>query len=533
MSNRRRRQIKPEIISIEAFVDLDQAAKASACAALASAAPRFALALSSTMGPGASDIFTQNTHSGRSMIGEAIFSGQSGLARIWARQLTTAPAKLPQRRRQVWNEWLEALASPATEPQLLRIFAWLSPALAAAAGEAKDDPAMLASRAIEAFAQGRPWTGLRIAERLLTCAPSELAEATAPSFGTIGSAAPSAEFAQTRSSWIAPDGSALAGEWTSDFLSCETRAIMDDSFVRLPEIPCTLLSCSLLSLIGAWTALAASQPASSEGAHILAGQLRNLGNELWLRGAMSSPNDYARRFKASPLSKESAQIRYIARLSIHSQQLALSQLWLQACAKPRAPCGDGILWDAFVERHAHLGLPIYANPFAPILDGQTPALWSLVHGGELIELGVERGFDPRPTEMLLAKPFMVSALLRGLCSARAVAGNFALGIDGASTIPASETSKPREGAPAGGMTKVSLSSLCIVAKASAAAKALVAAGCRRPGQPWLASGSLLRTTPDEKAELAAEFEQHAIGAVLKTCAVPEASVEAQQKRLRL
>lgn len=533
---RPRLKIKEELLRVEAFHSLSNWEKASLCSASVGAQPRFALALFAPLGREsgqlAHELVTTSRHAPRSMLGAALFAGQRGAARIWARpaqfqdNLPKASSAAP------WPEWADALDSPATDAQIQRMFPWLFPFLCSASGISPHSPVMAASCATLAFARGRPALGLFIAKKLLQYPAPELAKATSSSRWHQCAEISAEQFVKARLASPHSAETPNLAAWDSGLLSAETSNL-HEKFVR-GDKPRDLSDCSLLSLMRAWAALAEAQSSSAEGSgRKLSAELSAVADDLWHRGAMSSPEEYARRFRQDPPSEISPQIQFISGLPTQERERALSQIWLQACAEPNAACGGGALWDVFVQRHLATGSPIHENPFLPIFEDQTPALWSLIHGGELIELGIERGFDPRPSEMALVEKTAVLHLSRRLDNFRAGLDSRlgrSLRIAGAAVATSASGARLREGSQLGEHTRISLSSLCIAAGAVKAARALAAAGARKPSQPWLALGNNLSLHTEDKQRLAAFFDSYAL---YESIATPGPSRESSQKRLRI
>lgn len=284
-------------------------------------------------------------------------------------------------------------ASHASDEQAWRARAWLRPDR-----HAKPSAKAIASEAALCFAHGRPELGLRLCQELASF-PSELiAQATAPSI----KASLPASMSTVKVDWGKAEAARPVSPqtWRAGLTGSNRYDNRDTITVE------SLSRCGLLPLAQYWSNLLAAGHEARPELNSLGDAskaLAQVADKLWASGALTSPSDYADRFAKSPVGPDSAQIQQLAKLDSSSVELAIHAAWLGAASSPRLPTAKGMLWDAFVEAHADLDLGVQINPFAFAHAGQTPALWSLHADGDLVKLGIERGFKPKEHSRLLAK----------------------------------------------------------------------------------------------------------------------------------
>lgn len=286
-------------------------------------------------------------------------------------------------------------ASPVGDEQAWSARTWLRPDR-----HAKSSAKAIASEAALCFAHGRPELGLRLCRELTAFPPALIAEATAPSIkASLPASMPMIKVDWSKADPVRPLSPQM---WRTGLPGSNRYDSRDDTLTVE-----SLSRCALLPLAQYWSNLLDAGHKARPELEMLedaSKSLAQVADKLWASGALTSPSDYAERFAQAPIEADSPQIKQLAKLDAHSAALAIHGAWIKAASQPRILTGKGILWDAFVKAHADLDLGVQSNPFAFAHAGQTPALWSLHADGELIQLGIERGFKPKDHSRLLVKP---------------------------------------------------------------------------------------------------------------------------------
>lgn len=563
------------------FGDVSTGAKIKLCAAALKESPRFCLELLKSLPKDAftarqynlADSFRGGAGEGQdTMAARALFSGSLALSRLmFGRQRRGAGQPKSQvdidasenaRAERV----MHLFGGEANDKQALKALAWIG------APSEQLSPANVARRmerdARMALACGRPSVGLALCERLLESKSEDIARATLPALEhrRRGHHDPHPALGQkplewsgsTQERWVAkiawdkamPRADPEASSWERLGVNCVPADIQHDSLLGLGDL---------------WVGLlAGAQQERSMGHHAqdiaAAGErLAALCEKLWAKGALSSPSDYAKRFTANPFDADAPQAKALGSGSVEQRLSTAHELWRSAAMAATTPCGKGILWDAFVEAHQGLALDIRDNPFHAPDSGQCAAFWSLAGDGALVELGIERGFDPKPVDgLLVAEGFLGKAVMSERLGQPEIAfiepahgverGKIRLGlqIKGAFTRVGKQLGKPvAAGAPFSkdkSFLSANFSTVALLLGLEKAAAALVSAGAASPntdqGMAEALSQQQTRANKDkilakqalwERAALAASVD-HANRKKEGSC---EPSEKAARKSLRI
>lgn len=546
-SNRKQEQLPASM-----FAEISTTARMSLCGLAAKESPRFCLDLLGTLPAKAfvaeieRDSFSDSRDSVASI---ALSSGRLSLARIGLARLAKeqrgrqgAAPKNDAESEDARSERVAHLFSgQASDEQALRALAWI--------GGKANTPAEQSRRldrdARSAFARGRPSIGLALCERLAFHDPMDIAMATLPSLEnrTRGHHDPHPMLSHARLSWE----ESKADRWVEfmDWSRALPRAARDLSgwdYLGVDCRPESLARDSLLGLAGAWVSLleraGATKIDEGQKARLAEGalRLRAVGASLWERGAVSSPSDYAERFMRSPLSEDAPQIKALGAGSNGQRLSTVHKLWAKAAMAAKTPCGEGILWDAFVAAHESLAIDLRGNPFHSPGGPQCAALWSLAGDGSLISLGLERGFDPRPADSLAVKEGFLGSLAASSTLAAPELGFYrppsgsgsahqGLMIVGASQLkPGAAKAKVGQAHGKSGLLHANLATVALLAGFVELASKLVAAGA---GLPCAAKGlaEALAANPSQARSLEAkkaEWEKFELGQAVSHAAKKKA-----------
>lgn len=413
------------------FANVSKEAKIKLCAAAIKESPRFCLELLKGLPSDAfnarqyelAEAFRRGGESSDSLAGHALGKSSLALARLmFGKQrrefaVSGSPADLDAWEKKRAKRVAHLFDGEASDSQALRALGWLG------APSEKLSPAKRAKRldqdARMAFAYARPSIGLALCERLLAHEPEDIARATLPDLEDrrrghhdphpqLG-AQPLDWRESSKERWVAsaawdkalPKAAHGVSSWERLGVNCAPTDIKLDSLLGLGAIWARLLA----GAPSAGTPALHAQDLAAAGS-----KLTSVCEKLWAKGALSSPSDYALRFMANPLDADAPQIKALAGGSFEQRLSTAHGIWRSAAMNGKAPCGAGIVWDAFVEAHQGLALDIRENPFYSPGAEQCAAFWSLAGDGSLIELGIERGFDPKPVDgLLVAKGFMGTA----------------------------------------------------------------------------------------------------------------------------
>ena len=397
---------KVELIEPGVFSALSPQAKRKLCLGAAGSAPSFVVEIAKSM---KADFCFSNGYGERSVVEEALAHGQAPLLR-WACSKLARSAMESVSAPYYQSLFEQALESPWSDAQVLRARGWLRSALLREDRSLPGPPRLrercrpagashpewLAREAGMALAHGRPGLAALLCEELVALG-QDGAKAARPERGLDEISRCFERLALPAIAWQA-DGEIDHQAWRKK-LSWED----DDeerSNRRAHTRPKELLSSTPLAAFAhRWAmALEKAAPASPEPLRslALASRLESASDALWRLGALSTPQDFKRRFLLAPDEAESDALALrIGHLRPSDKQLMIAPLWLDACARPRKEIAGLPLWDLFCSRFQGAVEGVDPNPFLPFGSGSCPALWSLSLGGELIELGLERGFDPK------------------------------------------------------------------------------------------------------------------------------------------
>lgn len=361
--------------------------------------PHFAWALSKNTSPHAAFESSWSPTSD-SLFSRAVERGHLALARVLSRRRatlrSTGPDLFPDRFRldvEFQPHALKALsAAGPSDERLWHARSWMQRDLGAKSEPNGIRARELAQEAQHALALGRPWLALRLCNVLAEMSPEALAG------GTGGEP----DLQPDISTWnlAAHDEMSFRQSWRASSANHESLSAHQSSS-RTKNL---FTSYSLLALLE----FGQSQLLKAQGAgdlppefSELAGALGAMRQRLWHGGACTSPLDFSTLFKAHPFGPDDPRAQNL--ITDPHDLTQITSLWQDAACEPKAPCGTGILWDVFCNTFAGVE-EVNPNPFAILPGPACAALWSLGKGGALVELGVERGFDPLPVDALLMTP---------------------------------------------------------------------------------------------------------------------------------
>lgn len=411
MDKKRKNAPKLEPISVESLAGLDERARLLFLHRAAKSAPGLAFELSKTFpAEKAFEEVHEESWRGaknptRGAFGAALAGGHLALARLWAFKRRREPQQESGSSRKAppatWRSAMETLnASRLDDEQIWRARGWL--ALACGKDERLGPLALSASElvetAIESFCAGRPKLGMLWALELLERPAVEVARASA-------AATP----------WPSRLRPGLWGE------SCQDRTRLakvfnDASKADRDQFGRALAKasdCALLEHLSYWSQeLAPSDPLASAA-------LEELGARLWDHGAFAEPKRHASLFAVRPYGAEDPRAELCVEAAktmgpdagalaargskaLEGERAVFAALLARAAASPDMQEGDAKAWDAFVQAHAG-ALQASPNPFTAC-GPSSAALLSLAGDARLIEIGLERGFDPAPSHWVLAAP---------------------------------------------------------------------------------------------------------------------------------
>lgn len=395
--------------------------KAILVARAAAAAPGFAYELSRSISPNflLEGAYDPSGRSSKSPVEAAISEGNFALARLWARRILDAglaglappdPERLwglSRRIRSGWPQWASAAQeSNASDGQIWRARRWLAAhqGLSQSLSRASD----LAAEAVSASCSGRPWLAMMCAKELLSCPPEQIAQATAilgewPSWA--------------QSSLWQPDPAlsplAISKAFSKRLDSAYSSQSNGRSRGSSPSVQDGHPNgCGVLEHLAYWAgALRPSDSALSE-------QIQLLESALWARGCFAAPKRHAELFALNPYGPlDPRAVMCSSTEAASSSDGSRNNQWgprrepasrffeamLARCsARPDIHGSDCASWDGFVAAHPQCP-QADPNPFA-VWGGGSAALLSLCGDGRLIERALERGFDPAPSQWVLAAP---------------------------------------------------------------------------------------------------------------------------------
>lgn len=421
---------KPDPIPASAFAGMPHESLVKLCAETAASNPRFSHAIAK-MGSASLAFTAPSSRYGaeHSAFFVALKAGHLGYARLLAARLhnearvkKTSAAAVVERNhhhhfQSMHNHMLTTVLSSALgDDKVLRARGWLWKRFGGASAK---EASQLAFEARTAFSYGRPGAALDICAELLNHEPNSLAQATSGNRDL----PPSAESLRVP---LRADGRIDHAAFRSDL---EQHSHFKHHREEAESASSAAFDAAALLGLGSFWAeriQAAAQASANKELANLARKIDLAMDKLWRKGACSAPCDSAKRFALAPYVAGSPQALALARADGRETVARLAPLWRAAAEHPSAPCGDSILWDAFVSAHEGVS-SVGPNPFALLPSGQAAALWSLAGDASLIKLGLDRGFSPKPIQHLLARPGSSGASARSQgASLRAAPGRHAL-----------------------------------------------------------------------------------------------------------
>jgi hypothetical protein len=409
-----RREPKIDHIPAEAFQGISPQAKRKLCVGAVARAPGFVMEIAKGMPAG---FLFETGLSERSIIEQAFACKSIALARWALRRLAKDPASVPWRMPEHSALFQIALKSTASDRQVERLGQWARAAFEAidldrarqsknARRQEASTAQRLAREAGQAFAHGRPALGALLCEQLLALGPEQAAQG-APNHSRSESHHQVEGVLFPKLVWL-DDGSLNASAWREGLKWPDREMRSFDSRPRDKEQSVeNFANLPLPALARLWSNSLAED--GSELARALSARVKEVGDQLWAAGSLSTPSDFQRRFEAAPDEKDSDALARrraaLASLTPSQAQLLTSDLWIHAAAEPAFKTGPAQepLWDAFCSRFQGAVEGVDPNPFIPFGNGSCPALWSLALGGRLIEMALDRGLDPAPIDRLAAR----------------------------------------------------------------------------------------------------------------------------------
>lgn len=460
------------------FLSLSEPAAEALCQRAMASQPRFVFEVANAQASSfcSSLAFEASLEQG-SLIDAAMAAGHLSLGRLLFRKRRLAGQSGGDAH---FSAWVAAMESNRPDHEILKSRSWTRPAPAG--------PRDFIQEATWAFAMGRPLAGLCICKELLASSPLEIEsltrrQPTSPHPALAGLSA--GRLADT----LIPASASRPlcfEDWSRELTILGRREPSGKPFCARDIAPASLIE-HLCSWAGAFEAQSQRFAASSLWMGESARELNDMARALWLAGAHASPEHYARLFEQFPLRPDSPQILFLREQSESFQLRFLAPAWIQACASPHSPCGDGILWDKFQEAHAPLKLALDRDPFALRTGSQTPAAWSMLGDMSLTRLGVERGFDPSQSDTLLMPSAVCAQMLLDSSAASPLLhhevftgkhGDLFLGRPGLSCVARAASLPPsKPGLP---IIKTTLASMAAALGRFEACSSLCSAGCEEP-----------------------------------------------------